>query len=107
HLDILRDGHRSSPRSRLCLHGRPCHGRRCAATVPRVTESMLIDRCTGCLGPTVSARSYVRLMQMVQETFDDLGVHLSDVTFVVVDLETTGGSPADCGITEIGAVKVR
>lgn len=46
-------------------------------------------------------------MQMVQETFDDLGVALSDVTFVVVDLETTGGSPADCGITEIGAVKVR
>ena len=46
-------------------------------------------------------------MQMVQETFDDLGVHLSEVTFVVVDLETTGGSPADCGITEIGAVKVR
>ncbi|HLS44689.1 MAG TPA: DEDD exonuclease domain-containing protein [Ornithinicoccus sp.] len=46
-------------------------------------------------------------MQMVQETFDDLGVPLSDVTFVVVDLETTGGSPADCGITEIGAVKVR
>ncbi len=29
------------------------------------------------------------------------------MTFVVVDLETTGGSPADCGITEIGAVKVR
>ncbi|WP_109472990.1 DEDD exonuclease domain-containing protein [Ornithinimicrobium cavernae] len=46
-------------------------------------------------------------MQMVQETFDDLGIALSDVTFVVVDLETTGGSPADCGITEIGAVKVR
>jgi DNA polymerase-3 subunit epsilon len=32
---------------------------------------------------------------------------LSEVTFVVVDLETTGGSPARCGITEIGAVKVR
>lgn len=46
-------------------------------------------------------------MQMVQETFDDLGVPLADVTFVVVDLETTGGSPTDCGITEIGAVKVR
>ena len=29
------------------------------------------------------------------------------MTFVVVDLETTGGSPASCGITEIGAVKVR
>ncbi len=32
---------------------------------------------------------------------------LVDVTFVVVDLETTGGSPASSGITEIGAVKVR
>ena len=37
----------------------------------------------------------------------DLGQPLSDVTFVVVDLETTGGAPADAGITEIGAVKVR
>jgi DNA polymerase III subunit epsilon len=32
---------------------------------------------------------------------------LVDVTFVVVDLETTGGAPVDAGITEIGAVKVR
>ncbi len=44
---------------------------------------------------------------MVQGTFDDLGTPLSSVTFVVVDLETTGGSPVECGITEIGAVKVR
>ena len=44
---------------------------------------------------------------MVQGTFDDLGTPLATVTFVVVDLETTGGSPAECGITEIGAVKVR
>lgn len=43
----------------------------------------------------------------VQSTLDELGTPLRDVTFVVVDLETTGGSPADCGITEIGAVKVR
>ena len=43
----------------------------------------------------------------VQPTLDDLGTPLSDVTFVVVDLETTGGTPADCAITEIGAVKVR
>lgn len=43
----------------------------------------------------------------VQATFDELGTHLQDVTFVVVDLETTGGSPAAEGITEIGAVKVR
>jgi DNA polymerase-3 subunit epsilon len=32
---------------------------------------------------------------------------LRETTFVVVDLETTGGTPEDCGITEIGAVKVR
>jgi DNA polymerase-3 subunit epsilon len=32
---------------------------------------------------------------------------LATVTFVVVDLETTGGPAADAGITEIGAVKVR
>ncbi|MCB7137252.1 DEDD exonuclease domain-containing protein [Cellulosimicrobium marinum] len=43
----------------------------------------------------------------VQPAFDDLGTPLREVTFVVVDLETTGGSPADAGITEIGAVKVR
>ena len=42
----------------------------------------------------------------VQETLG-LGTDLREVTFVVVDLETTGGSPRDCGITEIGAVKVR
>ncbi|HQV90555.1 MAG TPA: exonuclease domain-containing protein, partial [Phycicoccus sp.] len=46
-------------------------------------------------------------MPMVQGTLDDLGTPLAGVTFVVVDLETTGGSPAECGITEIGAVKVR
>jgi DNA polymerase-3 subunit epsilon len=42
-----------------------------------------------------------------QGTFDELGTPLREVTFVVVDLETTGGSPADCAITEVGAVKVR
>ena len=31
----------------------------------------------------------------VQTTLDDLGTPLSAVTFCVVDLETTGGSPAD------------
>src|SRR5690349_24627449 len=43
-----------------------------------------------------------------QRSFDELGRRLSDVTFCVVDLETTGGS-AEGGsmITEIGAVKVR
>ena len=43
----------------------------------------------------------------VQATFDELGTPLHEVSFVVVDLETTGGSPLSCEITEIGAVKVR
>lgn len=32
---------------------------------------------------------------------------LSELTFVIVDLETTGGPASQAGITEIGAVKVR
>ncbi|MFC5382285.1 DEDD exonuclease domain-containing protein [Aquipuribacter nitratireducens] len=43
----------------------------------------------------------------VQGSFEDLGRPLHDVTFTVVDLETTGGSPARDAITEIGAVRVR
>jgi DNA polymerase-3 subunit epsilon len=42
----------------------------------------------------------------VQDSFEDLGVHLSEVTFCVVDLETTGSAETDA-ITEFGAVKVR
>lgn len=42
-----------------------------------------------------------------QPSFDDLSAPLFDVTFCVLDLETTGGSAADCAITEIGAVKYR
>ncbi len=48
-----------------------------------------------------------RVTHMLQPTFDEVGTSLTDVTFVVVDLETTGGSAQDCEITEIGAVKVR
>ncbi|VXB73255.1 DEDD exonuclease domain-containing protein [Nocardioides sp. AX2bis] len=44
----------------------------------------------------------------VQRSLDELGTPLRDVTFCVVDLETTGASVRDgCAITEIGAVKVR
>ena len=42
-----------------------------------------------------------------QRSFDDLGSPLHGVTFCVLDLETTGGSAADCAITEIGAVRLR
>ena len=43
-----------------------------------------------------------------QRSFDELGRNLRDVTFCVVDLETTGGSAAAGSmITEFGAVKVR
>jgi DNA polymerase-3 subunit epsilon len=41
----------------------------------------------------------------LQRSFDDLGAPLFSVPFCVLDLETTGGSAADCEITEIGAVK--
>lgn len=41
----------------------------------------------------------------VQRSFEQLGTPLAEVTFCVLDLETTGGSHMD-GITEVGAVKV-
>ncbi|MEH3129248.1 MAG: DEDD exonuclease domain-containing protein [Mycolicibacterium neoaurum] len=37
----------------------------------------------------------------------EAGIALADTTFVVVDLETTGGSRDNDAITEIGAVKIR
>jgi DNA polymerase III subunit epsilon len=43
-----------------------------------------------------------------QRSFDELGRPLREITFCVVDLETTGGSAAAGSmITEVGAVKVR
>src|SRR5207244_2561121 len=43
----------------------------------------------------------------MQRSFDDLGAPLAQVTFCVLDLETTGASPEMCAITEVGAIKVR
>lgn len=57
------------------------------------------------LAPSVACMPGLVVEQ--QLSLDDLGTPLCDVTFVVVDLETTGGKPIDAGITEIGAVKVR
>src|SRR5881409_3314973 len=46
------------------------------------------------------------LLEPLQTTLSE-GVPLREVTFVVVDLETTGGSPLEHAITEIGAVTMR
>ena len=60
------------------------------------------------IAPTVTGMSSNSAHSLaVPLSFDDLGTPLAEITFVVVDLETTGGSPASCAITEIGAVKVR
>jgi DNA polymerase III subunit epsilon len=42
-----------------------------------------------------------------QASFEELGTPLAEVTFVVLDLETTGGAPGRDRITEVGAVKYR
>jgi DNA polymerase III epsilon subunit family exonuclease len=43
-----------------------------------------------------------------QSTLQEFGRPLQEITFVVLDLETTGGAPhLGAGITEIGAVKIR
>ncbi len=43
----------------------------------------------------------------VQRSFDELGTPLSQVTFVVLDVETTGGSPATSSLTEVAAARYR
>ena len=60
-------------------------------------------------GPRLSTLAEIRDVQppSAQYSFDELGDPLRDITFVVVDLETTGGSSAEDSITEFGAVKVR
>src|SRR4029450_14099179 len=40
-------------------------------------------------------------------SYDDPTTPLHQVTFCVVDLETTGASSATCAITEVGAAKFR
>src|SRR5687768_10988992 len=66
-------------------------------TVRPVPSSLVLPRSDRSQG----------LPRYEQVSIEELGTPLSDVTFVVVDLETTGGSPKDSAITEIGAVKVR
>ena len=46
-------------------------------------------------------------MYVFQQSLDDLGTPLYEVTFCVLDFETTGGRRDSDMITEVGAVKYR
>lgn len=50
---------------------------------------------------------FVVNLRPVQRSFDDLGTPLADVTFCVLDIETTGSDRGGDMMTEIGVVKVR
>ena len=58
-------------------------------------------------GPPTAGALALALLPSGQGSLDELGTPLHATTFVVVDLETTGGSAAADEITEVGAVKVR
>lgn len=55
----------------------------------------------------VSSVRVVPPARYTQPTLADAGTPLREVTFAVLDLETTGEAPDGTGITEIGVVKVR
>ncbi|MEV6348817.1 DEDD exonuclease domain-containing protein [Actinoplanes sp. NPDC051851] len=61
--------------------------------------------------PAVAEPAYVQgtldTLLTADGSVDPAALSLADTTFVVLDLETTGGAPDGGGITEIGAVKVR
>ena len=69
-----------------------------------MTSEHLFDSVAAPFGP--SGRKDRVLAEQIRTELDPR-VPLSEVTFCVVDLETTGGSPVDSRITEVGAVKVR
>jgi DNA polymerase-3 subunit epsilon len=61
--------------------------------------------------PAVAQQAFVQgtldTLLKADGSVDPAALALRDTTFVVLDLETTGGAPDGGGITEVGAVKVR
>ncbi len=78
-----------------------------APTVAAMASSLLETAPGGRLSLDDRTRTASGHGRPVQLGLDEVGTPLHEVTFVVVDLETTGGSPTDAEITEVGAVKVR
>jgi DNA polymerase III subunit epsilon len=69
-----------------------------------LTPEHMFDSVAPPFGP--SERKDRVLAEQIRTALDP-ETPLSEVPFCVVDLETTGGSPVDSRITEIGAVKMR
>ncbi len=94
----------------LLLHVAQASGRPAGNRVPRVHDSPAA-RITSLTSNTCSTPMHSVTRQtptaLTQRSFDDLGTPLAEVTFCVLDFETTGGNAETCFITEVGAVKVR
>src|SRR6185312_10097690 len=78
-----------------------CRAMEFAEPVPAVLDHRTYVR----YGPGLSASPTPPLVLEPVQTVLGEAIPLDEVAFVVVDLETTGGSPIDDAITEIGAVR--
>jgi len=77
----------------------------------RVQVSQSMTRCESGVSQAIGTMLAVPCDRppptYAQRSLDDLGIPLSEVTFCVVDLETTGISARECAITEVGAARFR